>query len=70
MTEQEARTKWCFAAVASHTNPRSGFDGDKGPIIFPCIGSACMAWRWTTFSLSTGSMPSTTDGYCGLGGKP
>lgn len=46
MTEEDAKTKWCFAAVASHTNPRMGFDyGSENPKIFPCLGSACMAWR-------------------------
>ncbi|UPT53162.1 hypothetical protein [Synechococcus phage Ssp-JY42] len=54
MTEDEAKTKWCFAAVASHTNPRQGFetpeqltDGATFPKVFPCIASACMAWRWS-----------------------
>jgi hypothetical protein len=50
-----------------------------------CIGSACMAWRWgamytfgTEWNPNTGqpqafpeSMKvSTTEGYCGLAGKP
>lgn len=52
MTEEEAKTKWCFAAVASHTDPRSGFhEQDPNwpsdqPKTFACIASACMAWRW------------------------
>lgn len=66
MTEDEAKTKWCFAAVASHTDPRRGFEEDTGtpyPLTFPCLGSRCMAWRWTL-----PLMP--VDGYCGLAGKP
>ena len=52
MTEDEAQTKWCPHAVASHTNPRakSGYDDDDagvkaGSFYHNCIGSACMAWR-------------------------
>lgn len=51
MTEEEAKTKWCFHFIASHTNPRaetSEWDRDQGetsPFVHHCIGSACMAWR-------------------------
>lgn len=76
MTEEEAKTKWCPHAVASHTDPRAGFRDDDGgrPKVHPCIGSACMAWRWG------GSWPRPDDppeirsfydgGFCGLAGKP
>jgi hypothetical protein len=53
MTEDEAKTKWCPHAVASHTNPRglTNWDADGNEIPAPrfqhnCIASACMAWRW------------------------
>jgi hypothetical protein len=42
MTEDEAKTKWCPHAVASHTDPRQRVE-DR--FLHQCIGSACMAWR-------------------------
>lgn len=47
MTEEEAKTKWCFAAVASHTDPRRGFEDAASPYpkTFACLASDCMAWR-------------------------
>lgn len=51
MTEDEAKTKWCHAFTASHTDPRSRLwqEGDvtlaTGGPAYACIGSACMAWR-------------------------
>lgn len=52
MTEDEAKTKWCPHAVASHTDPRgvSGYERPElglpvGAFVHACIGSACMAWR-------------------------
>lgn len=62
MTEDEAKTKWCpFARVAVYT--RGGFASDRSdPVVVNrdstdtrtspdgatgCLGSGCMAWRWT-----------------------
>lgn len=51
MTEEEAKTKWCFHFIASHTDPRSApsqverESGETSPFRHHCIGSACMAWR-------------------------
>lgn len=79
MTEDEAKTKWCFAAVASHTNPRAGFDDPAYPKVFPCIASACMAWRWDLdgFDLDFDEAgpirvrkTKLAHGYCGLAGRP
>ena len=76
MTEDEAKTKWCPQAVASHTNPRQGFDGVPGfTPIFPCLGSACMWWRWIS-KAGTGEDGTANyytgkwKGYCGVAGKP
>lgn len=51
LTEDQARTKWCPHAVASHTDPRAGFRNDEPdgvPKTFACIASGCMAWRKLT----------------------
>ena len=54
MGEDQAKTKWCFAFTASHTDPRvrqwrSPEDEESpvgsGAFIHHCIGSECMAWR-------------------------
>lgn len=66
MTEEQAKTKWCFHHIASHTNPRhrAWAEGDEqlpeptGPFTYHCIASACMAWR----------SRHPENGYCGLAG--
>lgn len=57
ITEKEAQEKWCPHVVASHTNPRQGFDNDGRDKLHICIGSACMAWRWSRVNswLETGT---------------
>lgn len=85
MTEDEAKTKWCPHAVASHTDPRQKLGAKEW--LHACIGSACMAWRWSIFlnpdyvpadysifpgrpAIGDQFVQSNTHGYCGLAGKP
>lgn len=75
MTEEEAKTKWCpFARVGSEGN--RAFDvGNTIQADCHCIGSACMAWRWTLLPIlgDAGFVRGhrqTDQGFCGLAGKP
>lgn len=54
MTEDEAKTKWCPHAIASHTDPRGRAGFERPELGLPadtfthaCLGSDCMAWRWS-----------------------
>lgn len=64
---------------------RWAVDGDDKPNPFGhsnhCIGPACMAWRWAQINVGPATaldgtyhpasyVASTTDGHCGLAGKP
>lgn len=75
-TEKEAVTKWCpFARAANVNKILSGvvapavnrIVNDHGGVVSStnCIGSHCMAWRWTVSATSQ-----TNTGHCGLAGKP
>jgi hypothetical protein len=35
-----------------------------------CIGSACMAWRWSRGEYDQGGQEIATHGYCGKAGRP
>ena len=79
MTEDEAKTKWCPHAVASHTDPRAMAHHERPQLGLPtetfrhaCIGSACMAWRWKRHPESAAVKMGHGDatGYCGLAGSP
>lgn len=78
ITEKEAKLKWCQEAVASHTDPRSGFHSNQKPSDsdFTCLGSVCMAWRWHDPNCYTDSQGKVLEelgesrrGYCGKGGR-
>lgn len=82
MTEDEAKTKWCpFARDSETAGNRSQAAPDK--IHFPCIASACMAWRWTgrteigregyygdEVMIRYEASVRGGDGHCGLAGQP
>jgi hypothetical protein len=96
-TEEEASKKFCPEArqiyrvgtiIVSGSNQRSSntLDGTAEIMLAPCVGSACMHWRWAEIANPTydqmedainahrgGPQPtikSTTHGYCGLSGRP
>ncbi len=89
MTEDEAKTRWCpftrvggipaSAAAGISWNRWPGEDVDTdGPA--NCVGSACMAWRWSrdvewqakaeAEYRRSGRRIVPTDGYCGLASRP
>lgn len=79
MTEDEAKTKWCvftravtssghaagnrLADAANH----SAVTAEKVFADTRCVGSGCMAWRWT-FGGPSDPPHSGDPGYCGLAG--
>lgn len=67
MTEREAQQRWCpMTQVIARSDvaglTATGRDGTQN-----CIGSACMAWRWSADTLTR---KSDDAGFCGLAGKP
>lgn len=73
VTEEEAKTKRCHETLAPvGTADRVWHDSG------PCIGSACMAWRWANDAQYAESGieekflgdPNFIAGYCGKAGKP
>lgn len=78
LTEDEAKTKWCPHAVASHTDPRRGFHAGetRDEHCFTCIASECMMWRWGFRDAKMGEArlaralrdDPPTRGWCGLAG--
>ena len=73
MTEDEAKTKRCHQTLYGAQSIEDGSEGTAGT---NCIGSACMAWRWTKgyrtyLDMQNGDVSqSLTDGGCGLAGAP
>lgn len=87
MTEDEAKTKWCPFARDSETagnRVRYGAPGEaveddyrtEAAAQFPCIASACMAWRWDGTHVNDPDDPKAdmvwsdrSYGHCGLAGE-
>jgi hypothetical protein len=81
LTEEEAKAKRCQegfpgnavadgkyrdGAASTHWTTRSGDEGGAFTSPTYCLGSGCMAWRWTTRDGQT----KTDNGYCGKAGRP
>lgn len=67
MTEDEAKAKWCplarstsWVKVDEWTVATANREDDGGVLAnCNCIGSGCMAWRWT----------GKETGFCGIAGS-
>jgi hypothetical protein len=81
MTEDEAKTKWCPFVRAQLTEGEPSYNATPEARVGQCIASGCMAWRWgerleterEAYMRGTDlrrTLQSTTDGFCGLVGKP
>lgn len=70
MTEDEAENNWCPMARVRRSGTdeaaanRVQWNPEEWEVMTAarCIGSCCMAWRWTN--------EVTRRGYCGLAGVP
>lgn len=86
MTEEEAKKKWCpMAFPGGMAGCNRAMPIDDGEARSLCIGSKCMAWRWSTevatnsdsageFKFNPAPGPNDKDnlprGYCGAFGRP
>ena len=73
MTEAKARKKWCPLSRVNRGDVSVNRRADGKVILGAgCIGSGCMAWRWTVEparyrAKATGAIRVVTgQGYCGL----
>ncbi len=70
MTEEEAKKKICpiLAIVGIIAAGQGSLDAGK---MASCIASDCMMWRCSPKKTDVSGTPIySTDGCCGLGGKP
>lgn len=81
MTEGEAKEKWCphvrYTALPMSNGDAAVYDNRSSEVAFHapplCIGSRCMAWRWTkepNEGQPLGKPRTAGEGFCGLAGKP
>lgn len=77
VTEQEAKTKRCIQVFAAVNTLPMLSDRNAATVsgATQCVGSACMAWRWSIDSIDPHDLrrvPYTGErerkGYCGLAG--
>jgi len=72
MTEDEAKTKKCcgpkiiLLGLLVSTGKR--ITDPEAPLL--CIGSDCMAWRWSYPPDEAAGNKNGPQGFCGLAGKP
>lgn len=83
-TEDKAKTKWCPHARITASDgapPHNRFFSDASceeSLECMCVGSACMAWRWSQpqtryvpeDSAAALQPQHSPTGYCGLSGRP
>lgn len=76
LTELEARERWCPMSRIPGANDAGAVAvvnrNEEGEPHGPCVGSSCMMWRWH-FELRGAPTPRlirTSQGYCGLAGRP
>jgi hypothetical protein len=81
LTEKQAREKWCPHSRDSSTGGNRARFGAQEALQyeaeacadFPCIASACMAWRWAGWEIDPKSgrpiVSKPVAGYCGLAGE-
>lgn len=56
MTEEEAKTKWCWRTTKSTSM---------------CLGAGCMAWRWVRDDFgNVTEIGGEKHGFCGPAGRP
>jgi hypothetical protein len=81
-TEDEAFEKWCpfsrakdgnrvpFGADGTETKDERAQYASEMAALHPCIGSACMAWQWSTRPFDAVAPTDVPYGYCRIAGRP
>ncbi len=74
MAEEEAATRiccgpWHSASVAVAAQAKATNNANAPANVGMCLGSKCMAWRWSKRVYPQGKVQSIDKGFCGLAGK-